>query len=274
MGNVCQKRPEVIRIHPKSKKDKQNISDNNERFINNFEKINNKLENKKNNNYLLKTEQAKLQNLKTNQYNNDKIISSSNFNSPNKSLKKYNNEFLKGQCIGNGYFSSVFFGLSCITGEIVAIQKILLTNIKSKKIISVDKQINLINKAVHEYSSLNHNNIIKYFRTQLSENLDEIEILLEFCNGGSIKQLLDKFNSFDEKLIKLYTKQILEGLIYLHENEIFHRNLKNTNILVDGNGTIKISDMLISNVLIGDDYELILEYLTKNFKGKICFFEF
>jgi len=162
----------------------------------------------------------------------------------------------------------VYFGLSCNTGEIVAIQKILLANFKNKNQDSLGTIMTRIIQAVYELSLFNHNNIIRYFHTQPSDTEEnEIEILLEFCNGGSIKQLLNKFDSFDEKLIKLYTKQILEGLVYLHERNIIHRNLKNTNILVDGNGIVKISDLLITNVLIGDDQDTIYDYMTKNGTG-------
>ena len=57
-----------------------------------------------------------------------------------------------------------------------------------------------------------------------------------------MRQLLEKFFKFDEKLVKVYTRQILFGLDYLHHNDIIHRDLKCANILVDNNGIIKLSD--------------------------------
>lgn len=49
--------------------------------------------------------------------------------------------------------------------------------------------------------------------------------------------------SLGESDILLYFKQILEGLLYLHENSIDHRDLKPQNILVfDGGKTLKIAD--------------------------------
>ncbi len=41
--------------------------------------------------------------------------------------------------------------------------------------------------------------------------------------GGSISSLLGKYGSFKENIIRLYTKQILEGLEYLHYNNVLHR---------------------------------------------------
>jgi len=286
MGNFCQKRPEVVTpknplINNKNNNDSgQNTNNENEDKNNiKIENLKTKLieckENKKlqNNYFFSKIEQTKLLNEKEINFIEHNNINDANgalssFNSPSKKPKMPNNEFLKGQCIGQGFFSSVYFGLSCNTGEIVAIQKFFLNNLKKKKFISYENLMNKISQAVYKFSLLNHNNIIRYFHTQPSDTEEnEIEILLEFCNGGSIKQLLNKFDSFDEKLIKLYTKQVLEGLVYLHEQNIIHRNLKNSNILVDGNGVVKISDLIIPNVMLADDHDTIYDYVTKNGKG-------
>lgn len=53
---------------------------------------------------------------------------------------------------------------------------------------------------------------------------------------------MEKFGKLNEKLISIYTAQILEGLKYLHENKIIHRDIKGANILMDTDGTIKLSD--------------------------------
>ena len=57
-----------------------------------------------------------------------------------------------------------------------------------------------------------------------------------------------KFGTFEEKLIKFYVKQILDALVYLHSLNIIHRKIKNTNILIDDNGTVKLTDFAISNL--------------------------
>lgn len=98
--------------------------------------------------------------------------------------------------------------------------------------------------------TLNHPNIVKYFGTEISEDFEGVDILLEFVPGGSIKSLLDKFMQFDERLVKIYTRQMLEGLSYLHDKGIIHRDLKCANVLVDNTGTIKLSDFGASKRII------------------------
>jgi len=53
---------------------------------------------------------------------------------------------------------------------------------------------------------LSHPNIVRYFGSEMSEDGQGVDIILEFVPGGSIRQLLDKFGSFDERLVKLYTR--------------------------------------------------------------------
>lgn len=117
--------------------------------------------------------------------------------------------------------------------------------------------------------NLDHPNIVRYFYTDISDDRKGVDIILEFVPGGSIKSLLDKYEAFDERLVKIYTRQMLEGLKYLHSNDIFHRDLKCANVLVDNNGIIKLSDFGASKKIV-QDYELDLTdeaLLCKSVKG-------
>lgn len=64
--------------------------------------------------------------------------------------------------------------------------------------------------------------------------------------GGSVAALLNNYGAFEEALVRNFVRQILQGLSYLHEREIIHRDIKGANILVDNKGGIKISDFGIS----------------------------
>lgn len=50
-----------------------------------------------------------------------------------------------------------------------------------------------------------------------------VDIILEYVPNGSLRMALNKCKYFDETKTAIYTKQILEGLQYLHKNNIIHR---------------------------------------------------
>jgi serine/threonine protein kinase len=112
-----------------------------------------------------------------------------------------------------------------------------------------------------------HPNVVKYYYVDTTKDKTGVDIILEFVPGGSIRNLLNKFEAFDEKLIKIYTRQILEGLSYLHSKDIVHRDLKCANILVDNKGIIKLSDFGASKQLIENGRNHTNGFQTKSVCG-------
>ena len=58
-----------------------------------------------------------------------------------------------------------------------------------------------------------------------------------------------KYGKLQESVIKSYTRQILQGLCYLHANRVVHGDLKGANVLIDTNGKVKLSDFGCSKLL-------------------------
>ncbi|KAL3812667.1 hypothetical protein ACJIZ3_013935 [Penstemon smallii] len=144
----------------------------------------------------------------------------------------------KGEMIGCGAFGRVHMGMNLDSGELLAVKEVAIaTNSTSKKTL---EYIGELEKEVNLLKNLSHPNIVRYLGTAREE--DSLNILLEFVPGGSIASLLGKFGSFPESVIRMYTKQLLIGLEYLHDNKIMHRDIKGANILVDNKGCIKLAD--------------------------------
>ena len=85
-----------------------------------------------------------------------------------------------------------------------------------------------------------------HINTDSSSDDDFLNIFLEYVPGGSVSALLRNYGAFEETLCRHFVRQILQGLIYLHDQDIIHRDIKGANILVDNKGGIKISDFGIS----------------------------
>ncbi|KAL2487000.1 Mitogen-activated protein kinase kinase kinase 3 [Abeliophyllum distichum] len=152
----------------------------------------------------------------------------------------------KGELIGCGAFGRVYMGMNLDSGELLAVKEVAIAvNSASKK---TQDQITELEKEVNLLKNLSHPNIVRYLGTVREE--DSLNILLEFVPGGSISSLLGKFGSFPESVIRMYTKQLLLGLEYLHQNNIMHRDIKGANILVDNKGCIKLADFGASKKVV------------------------
>ncbi|OVA06674.1 Protein kinase domain [Macleaya cordata] len=166
----------------------------------------------------------------------------------------------KGELIGCGAFGRVYMGMNLDSGELLAVKQVLIAvNNASKE--KAQAHIRELEEEVKLLKNLSHPNIVRYLGTVREE--DTLNILLEFVPGGSISSLLGKFGSFPEAVIRMYTKQLLLGLEYLHRNGIMHRDIKGANILVDNKGCIKLADFGASKQVV----ELATISGAKSMKG-------
>ncbi|XP_054437956.1 mitogen-activated protein kinase kinase kinase 19 isoform X3 [Pteronotus mesoamericanus] len=88
--------------------------------------------------------------------------------------------------------------------------------------------------------ALKHVNIVAYLGTSLEENI--VSIFMEFVPGGSISSIINRFGPLPEMVFCKYTKQILQGVAYLHENCVVHRDIKGNNVMLMPTGIIKLID--------------------------------
>jgi mitogen-activated protein kinase kinase kinase len=161
----------------------------------------------------------------------------------------------KGELIGCGSYGRVFLGLNQSTGQLMAVKQLLLpvtykddskiSNANRKRLAKIEHEINLLR-------SMSCPHIVNYYGVQLDRTNDgqkTLDIFLEFVPGGSIASLLTNFGKFGESIARVYTKQILLGLRYLHRHEIVHRDIKGANILVDPSGLCKLADFGASSFI-------------------------
>ncbi|XP_020886925.1 mitogen-activated protein kinase kinase kinase 3 [Arabidopsis lyrata subsp. lyrata] len=166
----------------------------------------------------------------------------------------------KGELIGCGAFGRVYMGMNLDSGELLAIKQVLIAPSSASKE-KTQGHIRELEEEVQLLKNLSHPNIVRYLGTVRES--DSLNILMEFVPGGSISSLLEKFGSFPEPVIIMYTKQLLLGLEYLHNNGIMHRDIKGANILVDNKGCIRLADFGASKKVV----ELATVNGAKSMKG-------
>lgn len=131
----------------------------------------------------------------------------------------------RGELIGEGGYGKVYLGFDEVEGRVIALKEISISLKESsynskvrlifiKKIKSVESEINFL-------SHLNHKNIIRYYGVIKTQ--ESIAIVLEYCIGGSLAKIIKTYKKLNEKILKKYLRQILNGLEYLHYHNIIHR---------------------------------------------------
>ncbi|KAI8138852.1 kinase-like domain-containing protein [Fennellomyces sp. T-0311] len=144
-------------------------------------------------------------------------------------------QYQLGNCIGKGQFGSVYRALDLSTGETVAVKRIRLDDAE------LDKEIMA---KVGLLKTLSHSNVIQYLGFIRSKH--HMNIVLEYAENGSLMSTLKAFGAFPEKLVASFCMKILNGLEYLHANEVVHCDLKAANILTTKTGDVKLSDFGVS----------------------------
>lgn len=159
------------------------------------------------------------------------------------------NKWMKGALIGQGSFGSVYLALHAITGELLAVKQVETPSPGANSANDARKKsmIEALKREISLLRDLRHPNIVQYLGCSSSN--ENLNIFLEYVPGGSVQTMLNSYGALPEPLVRSFVRQILNGLSYLHNQDIIHRDIKGANILVDNKGTIKISDFGISKKL-------------------------
>ena len=115
----------------------------------------------------------------------------------------------------------------------MAIKQIDLYSISNENISSIEGEINLL-------KNLDHPNIVKYIECIRTKS--HINLILEYVENGSLHSMVKQSGKMGEHLVFIFVKQILEGMAYLHNQGIIHRDIKGANLLLTKNGIVKLAD--------------------------------
>jgi serine/threonine protein kinase len=91
---------------------------------------------------------------------------------------------------------------------------------------------------------MSHPNIIKV--TDLIEEGDTVAFVMEYIEGDTLKDYLERKGKLSNEEIKDLFTQILNAVAYVHEQYLVHRDIKPSNFMIDKKGTVKLLDFGIA----------------------------
>jgi serine/threonine protein kinase len=145
-------------------------------------------------------------------------------------------EWVKGKVIGSGSHGNVHLAMNKSTGELFIVKYSQSKN----SIRSLENEANFL-------ESLNSPYVVRYLGRNSSKGSSNdgktLSIFMEYMPGGSLSDVAEKFGgALDQEVIRLYTREVLCGLKYIHEQGIVHCDVKCKNVLLGSSGNIKLAD--------------------------------
>ncbi|KAG8378772.1 hypothetical protein BUALT_Bualt07G0019800 [Buddleja alternifolia] len=151
------------------------------------------------------------------------------------------------EVLGKGAFKKVYRAFDELEGIEVAWNQVKVADLLRN---SVD--LERLYSEVHLLKTLKHKNIIKFYNSWVDTKNENINFITEIFTSGNLRQYRKKHKHVDVRALKKWSRQILEGLLYLHSHDppVIHRDLKCDNVFVNGNqGEVKIGDLGLAAIL-------------------------
>ena len=134
--------------------------------------------------------------------------------------------------IGKGSFSTIYKGYSTKNNKIYAIKEITIDKKQNKS--NVKRELSVLKTLDNPY-------IVKLHDVIIDTNYNNIYFILDYYPKGDFAKFLNH-KPLKEKYCRKYMKQLSQGLEYLLNKDILHRDLKPQNILLTNEYNIKITD--------------------------------
>ena len=138
--------------------------------------------------------------------------------------------------IGSGSSGKVFEVMNGGSGKIMALKEVKNEPLK--------EGLDVFAKMRAEFdlvSRLCHPNIIKYYSVHLNAK-NNVQLFMEHSGAAPLSRHSQNGPISDIYMLRMYSRQILEGLRYLHSKRICHLDIKPDNIMMNWQGVLKIVD--------------------------------
>eukprot|EP00076_Gallus_gallus_P016781 XP_015136280.1 maternal embryonic leucine zipper kinase isoform X3 [Gallus gallus] len=151
------------------------------------------------------------------------------------------------ETIGTGGFAKVKLGRHLLTGEKVAIK------IMDK--VALGDDLPRVKTEIDAMKNLSHQHVCRLYH--VIETSKKIFMVLEYCPGGELFDYIVSKDRLSEEEARVFFRQIVSAIAYVHSQGYAHRDLKPENLLIDEEHNLKLIDFgLCAKPKGGLDYRL------------------
>ncbi|XP_076824493.1 maternal embryonic leucine zipper kinase-like [Clavelina lepadiformis] len=136
------------------------------------------------------------------------------------------------ETVGSGGFAKVKRAVHLPTGETVAIK------IMDKVALGAD--LPRVKTEIEAMKNLHHQHICRLY--QVVETPKKIFMVLEYCSGGELFDYIVQRDRLSESESRVFFRQIVSAVSYMHNLGYAHRDLKPENLLIDDDQKLKLID--------------------------------
>ncbi|XP_015432915.1 PREDICTED: neither inactivation nor afterpotential protein C [Dufourea novaeangliae] len=169
------------------------------------------------------------------------------------SIQDPGKRYLLRECIGSGVCGDVFEAIDQhADNKKVAVKVQKLT---------ADSQSSIIEEYKVLRDLATHPNLPDFYgiyrrRSGKKTEYDQVWFIMELCDGGTAMDLVRGLISMDKKLreehIGYILREVIKAVVYLHENNVMHRDIRGSNILLTREGEVKLVDFGLSRTIQGE----------------------
>ncbi|MFS8000486.1 putative protein-serine/threonine kinase CMGC-CDK-PITSLRE family [Helianthus anomalus] len=143
-------------------------------------------------------------------------------------------EFERLGKISEGTYGVVHRARDMKTGDIVALKKVKMAGAREGFPVTALREINIL-------GMLQHPSLVE-MKEVVMDDFDGVYMVMEYVDHelkGYMERMKQPFSSSEVKRLMI---QLLEGVSYLHDNYVMHRDLKTSNLLLNNDGELKVCD--------------------------------